>query len=117
MPRTGWGKLEANLNRSRDVEIQEKEESGHNANEEARHNGNEESAHNGNEEFDQHEEVVEISPNEQPIQGVEGWVVQSIGEKWRGFKVAYKVECYDPISPVEAQIAHRPPQVLKDQWK
>ncbi|KAI5666467.1 hypothetical protein M9H77_16320 [Catharanthus roseus] len=93
------------------------EESGHNRNEEFDQHANEESDHKRNAEFEKPEEVIEILPNEQPDQGEEGWILQSIGKKWRGFKAACKAEYCDPASPMATQIAHRPPRVLNDQWK
>ena len=49
--------------------------------------------------------------------GVEGWLLKSIGKKWRNFKASLKDKHYDPTQPMEILMAKRPSRVLEDQWR
>lgn len=48
--------------------------------------------------------------------GTEGWILKSVGKKWRNFKSSLKSRYYDPTKPIERQIVYRDERVLEDQW-
>ncbi|XP_057772090.1 uncharacterized protein LOC130991736 isoform X2 [Salvia miltiorrhiza] len=50
-------------------------------------------------------------------EGVESWILLSIGKKWNSWKSRVKTQCFVPTLPIDDQ-THKPPRgVNEEQWK
>lgn len=48
--------------------------------------------------------------------GSDGWILKSIGKKWKDWKSNLKDEFYDPTTSIEVQKNKVPQRIREDDW-
>ena len=49
--------------------------------------------------------------------GIEEWILQSIGTKWRNWKADLKIDYFDPTLSLEDLVKEKDERVNEEQWK